>query len=193
MNFKLEEAIEVLERTPQALEFFLSGLSVEWLLCNEGAETWNASEVIDHLIECEKVNWMPRLEVFFRDVHKDGGADSRDRAEVEGRKDKEFPPFDRFAHLNHSTEGSIEIRLLEFKTLRTQNLIKLKELVNPVFDLELTAVHPVLGEVKLRELLSTWVVHDLTHISQIVRVMAERYREDVGPWIENLSVLDGKG
>ncbi len=55
--------------------------------------------------------------------------------------------------------------------------------------LELTGSYPAFGVVKLRELLATWVVHDLTHIAQIVRVMAERYRSDVGPWKEYLGIL----
>ncbi|GAA3326286.1 hypothetical protein GCM10020331_061560 [Ectobacillus funiculus] len=53
----------------------------------------------------------------------------------------------------------------------------------------MTGVHPAFGVVKVRELISTWVVHDLTHIAQIVRVMAERYRTDVGPWKEYLGIL----
>lgn len=36
MNFKMTEAIEVLERTPQTLDYLLSGLSDGWLQCNEG-------------------------------------------------------------------------------------------------------------------------------------------------------------
>ncbi|WP_407056038.1 hypothetical protein [Paenibacillus dendritiformis] len=36
MNFKLTEAIEVLERTPHTLENLLSGLPEGWLQCNEG-------------------------------------------------------------------------------------------------------------------------------------------------------------
>lgn len=36
MNFNIAVAIEVLERTPQTLENFLSGLSEGWLQCNEG-------------------------------------------------------------------------------------------------------------------------------------------------------------
>lgn len=58
--------------------------------------------------------------------------------------------------------------------------------------LELTGSHPAFGVVKLRELISTWVVHDLTHMRQIVRVMAERYRADVGPWTEYLGILNKK-
>jgi len=50
-------------------------------------------------------------------------------------------------------------------------------------------LHPELGQVKVRELISTWAVHDLTHISQIMRVMSKRYREDVGPWSAYLGIL----
>ena len=171
MNFNLNEAIEILERTPQTLEYFLSGLSGEWLHCNEGEGTWNASEVMGHLIDGEKNNWIPRLEMILQDGEK-----------------KPFPPFDRYAHF-HEKPVSIEQKLLEFKTLRAQNINKLKGLIEPELHLELTGTHPAFGTVKVRELLSTWVVHDLTHIAQIVRVMADRYRADVGPWIEYLGIL----
>ncbi|GKS14989.1 hypothetical protein YDYSY3_59890 [Paenibacillus chitinolyticus] len=56
MQFNLKEAFEVLERTPQTLEYFVSGLSDGWLRCNEGEGTWNVSEVIEHLIEGENLN-----------------------------------------------------------------------------------------------------------------------------------------
>lgn len=172
MNFNMNEAIEVLERTPQTLEYFLSGLSEGWLQCNEGEGTWNASEVIEHLIEAEKTNWMPRLEFILQ--------------EGEG---KQFPPFDRFSHLNDKQETSIEQKLHEFKTIRSQNITKLQELIKPELHFELTGSHPAFGVVKVRELMATWMVHDLTHIAQIVRVMAERYRTDVGPWQEYLGIL----
>jgi len=172
MHFNMKEAVEVLERTPQTLENFLSGLSEEWLNCNEGEGTWNGSEVIEHLIEGEKNNWIPRLEFILQ----------------EGER-KPFPPFDRYSQLNERSDRSIEQKLLEFKLLRTQNISKLNVLIKPELHLELTGSHPAFGVVKLRELLSTWVVHDLTHISQIVRVMAERYRADVGPWTEYLGIL----
>ena len=48
--------------------------------------------------------------------------------------------------------------------------------------LGLTGRHPELGVVTLGELLATWVVHDLGHVAQVTRVMAKRYRDDVGPW-----------
>lgn len=172
MNFKLDEAIEILERTPLTLEQFLSGLSEEWVHCNEGEGTWNAFEVINHLIEAEKHNWLLRLEVMLQ----------------EG-ENKSFPPFDRYSHLKQTNETSIQHKLIEFKNLRLENIKKLKNLIGNEENLEMTASHPEFGVVKVRELISTWTVHDLTHIAQIVRVMANRYQTDVGPWQEYLGIL----
>jgi uncharacterized damage-inducible protein DinB len=172
MNFQLQQAIEVLERTPQALEQLLSGLSVGWLQRSEGEGTWNVTEVMEHLIEAEKMNWIPRLEFMLSEGDK-----------------KSFPDFDRYSHLKEKSERTIEQSLQHFKELRTQNIAKLKELVSSESQLEVTGIHPAFGAVKVRELISTWVVHDFTHTAQIVRVLADRYRSDVGPWIQYLSVL----
>ncbi|WKA55642.1 DinB family protein [Planococcus shixiaomingii] len=175
MNFNVEEAIEILERTPQTLNALLSGLSHVWLESNEGEGTWNPSQVIGHLIEGEKNDWIPRMEMILH----------------EGER-RPFPPFDRFAHLIESPERTIEEKLFEFQTLRQKSLDKLKNLIDSDTNFEQTGLHPDFGPVKLRELLSTWVVHDFTHINQIARTMAERYSEDVGPWKAYLGVLKKK-
>ncbi|WEG14396.1 DinB family protein [Pullulanibacillus sp. KACC 23026] len=173
MNFKWEEALEVLERTPHALNGLLAGLSDGWLFGNEGDGTWSPYEVIGHLIEAEKTNWWPRLDTIL----------STD-------ENKAFPPFDRFAHLTKGQEQTIEQKLNDFKQIRSQSVRRLKSLIDPEKHFELTGEHPEFGSVQLRELLATWVVHDLTHISQIVRVMAKRYNDDVGPWKSYLGILN---
>jgi hypothetical protein len=172
MNFNLREAIEILERTPHTLDALLSGLSSEWLNGNEGEGTWNAAEVVDHLIDGEEKNWIPRLKFILQ----------------EGES-KPFPPFDRFAHLNVSESLSLEEKLEVFKTLRMKNLAMLRGITDLEIYFEKTGLHPAFGPVRVRELISTWAVHDLTHISQISRVLANRYRTDVGPWIEYLGIL----
>lgn len=174
MEFTLHGSIEILERTPQTLANFLTGLTKEWLFCNEGDGTWNAYEVVGHLIEAEKTNWIQRLEHILH----------------EG-KEIPFPAFDRFSHLNE-TSSSIQEKLLEFQDLRQQNINKLRELITKEEQFELRGYHPAFGEVRVRELISTWVVHDLTHIAQIVRVMATRYKIDVGPWKEYLGILNAR-
>ncbi|MFI8684670.1 DinB family protein [Rossellomorea sp. NPDC077527] len=175
MNFTLHEAIEILERTPVTLETFLTGLSKGWLECHEGDGTWNAVQVVDHLIEGEKQNWIPRLKMILQ----------------EGES-MVFPVFDRHSHLEGGASSrSLDEKLKEFTALRTENIKKLNELLalhENAFDR--TGLHPAFGKVTARELISTWVVHDLTHLSQVVRVFSKRYGEDVGPWKEYLGVLN---
>jgi len=172
MEFRIDEAIEILERTPKTLSTFLTGLSYVWLQCNEGDGTWNTKEVIEHLIEAEKHNWIPRLEFILQE------GDSQP-----------FPAFDRFSHLHNVTQTSFDNLLKEFIRIRSENIKKLKSIVTSDFQLDQIGFHPAFGTVKVKELISTWAVHDLTHLSQIVRVMAKRYREDVGPWQEYLGIL----
>lgn len=171
MNFKINEAIELLERTPETLSHLLTGLSQGWLTCNEGDDTWNVLEVVAHLIEGEKVNWIPRINMI---LTKD--------------ENYTFLPFDRFAHLSNK-EKDVKQLLLEFNRCRQESLVELRNLLNAKTDFEQSARHPEFGPVRLRELLSTWAVHDLTHISQITRIMAKRYQEDVGPWKNYLGIL----
>jgi hypothetical protein len=56
--------------------------------------------------------------------------------------------------------------------------------------LALEGEHPEFGAVTLRQLLATWVAHDLAHLGQISRVMAKQYREAVGPWPRYLGVME---
>ena len=78
----------------------------------------------------------------------------------------------------------------EFESIRKENLICLKSLNISETDLDKKGMHPKLGEVTLRNLLATWVVHDLTHIAQITRVMAKQYKEEMGPWPEFFRILN---
>lgn len=172
MAFNLSEVIEILERTPKVVEQYLAGLSDGWIESHEGEGTWNSSQVIGHLIDGEKYNWIPRLELMLSDMSV-----------------KRFPVFDRFAHLQQFHDWSIEEKIREFSSLRAESIEKLKELIIDESQLEMKGIHPEYGEVKVRELISTWAVHDLTHISQITRVMAKRYEEAVGPWKSYLGIL----
>jgi hypothetical protein len=41
----------------------------------------------------------------------------------------------------------------------------------------------------VRQLLATWTAHDLAHLIQVSRTMAKRYRQEVGPFAQFLSVM----
>lgn len=172
MVYQFNEAIEVLERTPDTLRSLLSGLSDDWIFSNEGEDTWSPFDVVGHLIDGERDNWIQRIEVI-----------------LSNNENKDFPPFDRFSHLQLNVGKTMEQLLSEFAELRQGNLEKLKTLILPDTDLHQTGIHPQFGSVTLGQLLATWTAHDLSHIAQITRVMANRYKEDVGPWKVNLRVM----
>lgn len=101
-----------------------------------------------------------------------------------------FEPYDRFAQFRESEGKSLAQLLDEFERIRAENLRTLNEWRLDDAQLALQGTHPAFGAVSMRQLLATWVAHDLGHLAQISRVMAKQYREEVGPWRAYLSVMD---
>jgi hypothetical protein len=102
-----------------------------------------------------------------------------------------FDPFDRDAQFTESAGRPLDLLLDEFRTLRAQNLADLAALELSDADLDRPGLHPALGHVTLRQLLATWVAHDLDHVMQIARVMARQYADEVGPWRAYLRIVNG--
>ncbi len=176
MKHNLQHTISLLARTPAALDLLLRDLPEVWILRNEGQNTWTAFDVVGHLIHGELTDWMPRT-----------------RMVLQFGETRAFEPFDRLGHVRES-QGRSMIQLLEqFARLRAENLCELRALNLGPQDLETRGRHPTLGAVTLAELLASWVVHDLTHLHQISRIMAHQYREAVGPWSRYLGVLQCAG
>lgn len=175
-RFNLSEAIAVLTRTPAALDVLLRGLPDIWVRRNEGGETWSAFDIVGHLAFAERTDWMTRVRIV-----------------LESGETRVFDPFDRFAQLKASQDRSLEQLLDDFARLRKENLAALDALDLHPEDLARRGKHPALGSVTLSELLSTWAVHDLTHLHQLSRVMAYQYRDVVGPWNAYLGVLQCQG
>ncbi len=172
MEFELNTSIQILERTPKLLRQLLDGLDDHWVYTNEGPDTWSPFDIIGHLIHGEITDWIPRMEII-----------------LSNSENKTFEPFDRFAQFENSKGKSLGMLLDEFEVLRKSNLeiIKSKELSD--LELDFIANHPALGQVTLRQLLASLVVHDLGHVAQISRVMAKQYQNEVGPWHEYLPIL----
>lgn len=172
MDFNLADAVAVLERTPATLRAMLSGLPPCWTEATEGPDTWNPYTVVGHLIHGEKTDWIPRARIIL----------AQDA-------DRRFTPYDRFAQLRDSEGKSLDQLLDEFAGVRHANLTTLAEWRLDDATLALQGEHPAFGSVTLRQLLATWVAHDLGHIVQIARIMARQYRDAIGPWQAYLSVM----
>src|SRR6476469_1978009 len=172
MDFKFDDALPVLRRTPGVVRALLFDLPDVWTGATEGPRTWSPYDVVGHLIHGERTDWVPRVEHILN--HGDAVP---------------FPPFDREA-MFEASKGKTIVELLDtFTELRTESLRKLQALNLTKKDLELPGRHPEFGQILLGQHLATWVIHDLTHISQIVRVLARQYSGAVGPWRAYLSVL----
>jgi hypothetical protein len=172
MDFHLTDGVAVLERTPATLRSLLGGLSPAWTEADEGTDTWSPYVVVGHLIHGERTDWIPRAQIIL--------AQGTERT---------FTPYDRFAQFRESQGKSVAALLDEFAQVRAQNIATLRGWQLTDAHLALEGQHPEFGAVTLKQLLATWVAHDLGHLVQISRVMAKQYRDAIGPWRAYLSVM----
>ncbi len=161
---------------PAALDALLRGLPDAWVRRNEGEGTWSAYDIVGHLANLERTDWVARVKRI-----------------LEHGESQPFDRVDRFAQLKESENQSLERRLDDFACLRKQNLAELQALNLQPADFAHRGTHPVLGTVTLANLLATWAVHDLTHLHQLSRVMAHQYSQAVGPWNRFIGVLQCEG
>jgi len=161
---------------PLTLNALLRDLPDILIHSNEGPETMSAFDVVAHLIHGERNDWMPRARMI-----------------IQHGENQTFHPFDRFAYRRETPGRSLPALLDEFARLRAENLADLQSLNLQPEDLQKRGHHPALGTVTLSQLLATWAAHDLTHLHQLSRLMANQYREEVGPWSAYLGVLKCNG
>ena len=173
MEFNLKQSIDLLQRTPHTLHQLLHGIPETWSKNNEGPDTWSPYDIVGHLIHADNTDWMTRAEVILSEAGN-----------------KHFPPFDRFAQFELSKGKSLEQLLVEFEQVRREKIALLVAKNLSEADLDKFGFHPEFGKVTLRELLATWVAHDLGHLAQIARVMAKQYKDAVGPWKKYLSIME---
>jgi hypothetical protein len=173
MKFDLTRSYEILEKTPSVLNALLKDVDDSWILNNEGPETFSPFDVVGHLIHGEKTDWPDRIKMI-----------------LENGTTTTFIPYDRFAMYEESKGKTMAQLLYEFEVQRKKNMQWYRGLDLTETDLDKKGSHPKFGEVTLRQLLSTWVIHDLTHLAQITRTMAKQYKEEMGPGVEFFRIMN---
>ncbi len=172
MDFRLDEAMDILQRSPAAYRVLLQNAGEAWVHNNYGANTFSPFDVIGHLIHGERTDWTPRAEM----ILQHGEA-------------KTFEPFDRYAMYEDNTGSTVDSLIDTFEVLRKANLETLHAMNLTPEELELRGTHPDLGPVTLEQLLAMWVVHDLNHVHQIAKCVAWQYKDTIGPWLPFSGVL----
>lgn len=175
MEFRFEDAVPVLRRTPRVLRELLLDVPTGWSDATEGPGTWSPFDVVGHLIHGERTDWMPRVEHMLK-----------------YGETVTFPVFDREAMFDASKGLTLGDLVETFDRLRTKSLAHLDRLALTDADLARRGRHPEFGAVTMGQHLATWAAHDLGHIGQVVRVMARQYTDAVGPWRAYLSILKGR-
>lgn len=168
----LAETTNLLRRTPVVLQALLTDLPASWADTRDTADGWRPRDVVGHLITAEQSNWLDR-------IHRI----------LEHGTSMAFDGFDRFAMLQRDTGRSLDDLVAQFSSLRRRNLEAVVELALSEADLDRGGLHPALGEVTMRNLLATWSVHDLDHVSQVFAGMAGSRDAAVGPWKVYAGVL----
>jgi hypothetical protein len=173
VTFELDDTFALLERTPETLRSQLTGLSHDWTESRPDAENWSAFQVVCHLAYIEEEDWLVRA----RMISEVGPAEA-------------FPPVDHGDQSARYAGQSLGQVLDGFTERRAANLDAVRPLLTDPAALDGRGLHPSLGEVTMRQLLSAWAVHDLNHLRQAQEAMAFRYVDEVGPWRVNLGVLN---
>src|SRR5438270_8315099 len=161
-----------LTHTPATLRSLVGDLSADALAYREAEGTWNATEVLYHLIDGEIHDWMPRVRI----IMSDG-------------PDKRFTPFDREGGLKRYAGWPAAAALTELDRRRRESLAALAALGLQPADLNRHGIHPEFGPVTLEQLLMCWVTHDLAHVAQIARVLVRDFGERIGPLTKYFSLL----
>lgn len=173
MNFQLEEAVGMLERTPRVLAALLRDQPSDWLNSRIEPNAFSPMDVLGHLMFADIDDWIPRA-----------------RRILDSQDSRPFEPFDRRGFGPLIDGKSVDQLLREFAELRRKSIETLRSFGLEESKLDLPGRHPELGAVTMRQLLATWVVHDWNHIDQILRTLSRQYAEEVGPWKAFLAILN---
>jgi hypothetical protein len=158
------DAAARLERGAGAIEATLAGLDEETAHRRPTEEDWSIVEVVAHLADEEREDFRVRMDY------------------VLNRADEPFPPIDPEATIGERRHQERDLKdvLSDFLAERERSLAWLRDLGE--VDLSREHAAPWGGTIAAGDVLASWVVHDLLHLKQILRVLFEHARSDAEPF-----------
>ncbi len=171
INFTLPDFLRLHSKTPGLLRLWLADLPENWLHANEGKDTFSPFEVVRHLVVAEK-SYVDRIQKI-----------------LHFGESQTFVPAQNFA--TDDSGKSIAQLLDDFENERRSSLQTIQSQLD-TGSLEKTGTQPSLGKVTMKNLLASWVAHDLTHLTQVARVLAKQYKTEVGSFFAYLNILHAR-
>ena len=127
---------------------------------------WSANECVGHLIEAERRGFAGRIRRILAADRPDIPADLEDwdpPAVAEARRD----------HLRSGAELAAEFDALRAHGVRLVRSLK-------AADMARVGIHPLVGPLRVEELLGEWVHHDRNHVRQMLAVTQARVWAQMG-------------
>lgn len=151
--------IAQLARTPRALEAIVSGLPPDEARHRPSEGSWSVLEIIAHLLDEEREDFRPRLDLLLRQPGTLG------------------PPIDPQGWVlsRRYNERDLEETLRDFLAERERSLQWLHSLESPRWENELS--HPLLGTLRAGDILASWAAHDLLHLRQVTHRLWSRVND----------------
>ena len=127
---------------------------------------WSANECVGHLVEAERRGFAGRIRRILADHRPDIPADLEDwdpPAVAEARRD----------HLRSGADLAAEFDALRSDGVRLVRSLK-------AADMARVGIHPLVGPLRVDELLGEWVHHDRNHVRQMLAVTQARVWAQMG-------------
>ena len=147
----VQEMAELLRRMPVVLRELISALPNRAIGYHPGPGKWCIKEVVGHLTEEDKRDFVGRVELMLRQEQPRLDLNDQDEVALE----------------RHDCDKNILELLDEFTSVRKASVRFVEQL--SACDLERTGLHPKIGLIRVRELLHEWLYHDLNHARQVER------------------------
>jgi len=144
-----QEVAQLLQNTMIVLRQRVTSLPDRAVARHPGPGKWCIKEVIGHLTEEDKRDFVGRIQIMLDDLEP--SLKVNDQEEV--------------ARARHDCDKKVHDLLDEFNTVRSSSIAFVMKL--RVTELERGGSHPKIGHIRIRELLHEWIYHDLNHIRQI--------------------------
>ena len=127
---------------------------------------WSANECVGHLVEAERRGFAGRIRRIL----------AADRPDIPADLESWDPPAVAAGRRDHLRSGA-ELAA-EFDALRTDGVRLVRSL--KAADMARVGVHPLVGPLRVDELLGEWVHHDRNHIRQLLAVTQARVWDQMG-------------
>lgn len=159
----LEGMVSQMEHNARAIAALVAGLADDEARWRPEPESWSVLEVVNHLLDEEREDFRPRIDVMLR-----RGAEVWFPIDPEG-----------WVTARGYNQRSLEPSLAAFLAARAESAGWLRGLGEADWEV---AYEAPFGSIRAGDVLAAWAAHDVLHMRQLVEIKWAAVREGVRPY-----------